>query len=68
MTNQHRNAFFCAITCSVSLMSLTACKEQPKTTGEKIEDRVKDGLDARPNEKLRDTTEDVKDAVKDVIK
>ena len=49
-------------------MSLTACKEQPKTTGEKIEDRVKDGLDARPNEKLRDTTEDVKDAVKDVIK
>ena len=67
MTNQQRNAFFCAILSSVSLISLTACKEPPKTTGEKIEDRVKDGLDARPNEKLRDTTEDVKDAVKDVI-
>lgn len=30
-----------------------------------MEDKIKDGLDARPNEKLKDTGEDVKDAAKD---
>jgi hypothetical protein len=47
------------------LVSFSACKE--KSTGEKIEDKVKDGLDVRPNEKIRDAAEDVKDAVKDVV-
>jgi len=37
------------------------------TTGEKIEDKVKDGLDARPNEGIRDAGENVKDAVEDVV-
>jgi hypothetical protein len=54
--------------CLVALSLFTACEEKPKTTGEKIEDKVKDGMDARPHEKLKDTGEDVKDAVKDATK
>ena len=42
-------------------LMLTSCEDKPKTLGDKIED----GLDARPNEKLKDAGEDVKDAVKD---
>lgn len=49
-------------TCTFT--GITACKERPKSTGEKIEDKVKDGLDARPHEKLKDAAEDIKDAVK----
>ena len=45
------------------LISFSACKE--KSTGEKIEDKVKDGLNVRPHEKIRDAAEDVKDAAKD---
>ena len=51
-----------------ALAAITACEEKPKTTGEKIESKIKDGLDARPNEKLKDAGEDVKDAVKDAVK
>lgn len=46
---------------AVAALSLTACEEKPKTLGDKIED----GLDARPNEKLKDAGEDLKDAAKD---
>ena len=53
---------------AVLLTSFVACEEKPKTTGEKIEDKVKDGLDARPHEKIRDAAEDTKDAVKDAVK
>lgn len=52
--------------CAVVLTLFPACEERPKTTGEKVEDKVKDGLDARPGEKLKDAGEDVKDAAKDV--
>jgi len=55
------------LVCTLGLLASTACKRQPTTTGEKIEDKVKDGLDARPNEGVRDAAEDVKDAVKDVV-
>lgn len=47
--------------CSLSL-PLASCRE--KTLGEKIEDKVNDGLDRRPAEKLRDAGEDIKDSVK----
>ena len=47
------------------LLALPAC-ERPQTTSEKIKDKVDDGLDRRPGEKIRDAGEDVKDAAKDV--
>ncbi len=40
---------------------VTSCEDKPKSLGEKIGD----GLDSRPNEKLKDAGEDIKDAVKD---
>jgi hypothetical protein len=43
---------------------LTSCEKKPKTLG----DKIKDGFDARPNEKLKDAGEDIKDAVKDATK
>lgn len=39
-------------------LSFSSCRREPDTVGEKI----KDGLDARPNEKVKDTGEDIKDA------
>lgn len=48
------------------LISFSACKE--KSTGEKIDNKVKDGLDARPHEKIRDKAEDARDAVKDAVR
>lgn len=47
-----------------ALSILPSC-EEPKTPVEKVEDKVKDGLDARPGEKVKDAGEEVKDAVKD---
>lgn len=60
-----------AIQCATMILAtaliggavFTSCEERPKTLGEKIED----GLDARPNEKLKDTAEDAKEAVKDAV-
>ncbi|MEN3942221.1 hypothetical protein WJU23_13065 [Prosthecobacter sp. SYSU 5D2] len=52
-------------------LTLVSCKEKPiviekhDTVGEKVEDRIKDGLDARPNEKVRDAVEDIEDAAKE---
>lgn len=55
------------------LLTLASCEERktviidkPDTVGEKIEDRVNDALDRRPNEKVRDVVEDTEDAVEDV--
>lgn len=45
----------------LTCVMVTGCEDEPKTLGEKIED----GLDSRPNEKLKDAGEDIKDAVKD---
>lgn len=43
-------------------LPLVSCRE--KTLGEKVKDKVDDGLDRRPAEKLRDAGEDLKDSVK----
>ena len=59
------NAILRSLACIAILINFSACK--PKTTGEKIEDKVKDGFDVRPNEKIRDAAEDAKDAVKDAV-
>src|SRR5688572_776548 len=45
----------------MSAILFTNCERKPDTIGEKI----KDGLDVRPNEKIKDAGEDVKDAVDD---
>jgi hypothetical protein len=54
---------------SVALfVSVTACEKKPKTPLEKVEDKVNDGLDRRPGEKVRDAAEDASDKVKDAVK
>lgn len=45
------------------LFAFTAC--EPKTPVEKVKDKVDDALDRRPNEKLRDAGEDLKEGAKD---
>ena len=52
---------------SVAALAIVGCDRKP-TTSEKVEDKVKDALDARPHEKVKDATEDTKDAVKDASK
>jgi hypothetical protein len=47
---------------AVTLLTFSACEQ--KSTVNRT-DGIKDVLDARPNEKLRDAGEDVGDAVKD---
>lgn len=41
--------------------TMTSCEDRKPT----LKEKVGDGLDSRPNEKAKDTVEDVKDAVKD---
>lgn len=55
-------------------LGLTACEKKPETPIEKLEDKVKDGLDSRPNEALKDAGEDASkamenagEAVKDAV-
>jgi len=60
------NTTLLILICTALVINFTACK--PKTRGEKIEDKVKDGLDVRPNEVIRDTAEDARDTVKDAVK
>ena len=42
-----------------------ACKKEEPSAVEKLENNVKDGLDMRDNEKLKDAGENAADAVKD---
>ena len=46
---------------TATIGGLTSCERKPKTIGEKIDD----ALDTRPNEKIKDAGEDLKDAAKD---
>jgi hypothetical protein len=46
---------------------VTACDQKPTTT-ESIKNKVNDALDRRPNEKLRDAAEDLRDRVKEAAK
>lgn len=54
-----------ALSCAVLALGLglVACEKKPETAIEKLEDSIKDGLNARPNEKLQDATEDAADAL-----
>ncbi len=48
---------------TASLLALPACDQRPNANQK---DGIKDALDARPNEELRDLGEDVERAAKDV--
>jgi predicted lipoprotein len=52
----------------VLLVGLAACEQKPKTTTEKIKDKVDDALDRRSNEKLRDAAEELQEGAKEVSK
>ncbi|ROH93151.1 hypothetical protein ED208_01055 [Stagnimonas aquatica] len=43
----------------------TACKKEEPSAVEQLEDKVKDGLDLRENEKLKDAGESAADAIKE---
>lgn len=45
--------------------TMVACKKEEPTVVEKLEDQVKDGLDMRDNEKLKDAGESATDAVRE---
>jgi uncharacterized protein YjbJ (UPF0337 family) len=49
------------------LLALPACERNQAAT-EKVKDTVNDALDRRPGEKIRDTVEDTKDAVRNASK
>lgn len=46
-------------------MGLSACEKKPETPMEKVEDGIKDGLNMRPNENMKDAGENLGDAAKD---
>lgn len=52
----------------VLLVGLAACDQKPKSTTEKLKDKVDDALDRRSNEKLRDAAEEVQEGAKEVAK
>ena len=57
-----------AFALGVSALGMLSCKQKESTPAGEIKEAVKDGLDQRPNEKLKDAGEDAKDAVKDAAK
>jgi hypothetical protein len=50
------------------LLPLAACDQKPASTAEQIKDKVNDALDRRPNEKLKDAAEDLRDGAKVAVK
>ena len=50
------------------VLALVACEQKPDSTTEQIKDKVNDALDRRPNEKLKDAAEDIRDGAKSAIK
>ena len=67
MKTKLKTALFVAIAVfgtGIGAITITSCERKPKTLGEKIDD----ALDARPHEKIKDTVEEAKDAVKDEVK
>jgi type IV pilus biogenesis protein CpaD/CtpE len=50
------------------VFALAGCDQKPKSTTEQVKDKVNDVLDRRPNEKLRDAAEDIRDGVKEAAK
>ena len=51
------------ILIAASLLTLPACEQQPNANKT---DGIKDALDARPNEEMRDLGEDIGKAAKDI--
>ena len=58
----HHAALFAVLTLG---FGLTACEKKPETPIEKLEDKVKDGLEMRPNENLKDAGEEAAKAMED---
>ncbi len=58
----HNAAMFAVLTLGIGL---TACEKKPETPVEKLEDKVKDGLEMRPNENLKDAGEEAGKAMED---
>jgi len=50
------------------IFTLLACEQKPTSTTEQVKDKVNDALDRRPNEKLKDAAEDVRDGAKSAVK
>ncbi len=50
------------------VFAIAACEQKPASTTEQFKDKVNDALDRRPNEKLKDAAEDVRDGVKAAVK
>jgi altronate dehydratase len=46
-------------------LGLSACKKKDENAAEKMEEGVKDALDVREHEKLKDAAEEATDAAKD---
>ena len=57
---KHRKLFMLVV---ASLLTLPACEQQPSSNKT---DGIKDALDARPNEEMRDLGEDIGEAAKDI--
>jgi uncharacterized protein YjbJ (UPF0337 family) len=50
------------------VFAMAACEQKLKTTTEQVKDKVDDALDRRPNEKLKDAAEDIRDGAKSAVK
>lgn len=50
------------------VFAMAACEQKPKSTTEQVKDKVNDALDRRPNEKLKDAGEDLRDGAKSAVK
>ena len=51
----------CVLVLAATLLAVSGCG--PKTTGEKVGDKVDDALDQRPGEAVRDAAEETGDAI-----
>lgn len=56
----HKALLFSVLTLGAGL---AACEKKPATAVEKLEEQVKDGLDLRSNEKMKDAGEDAAKAL-----
>lgn len=57
-----------AFALGVTACGMLSCKQKESSPAGELKEAVKDGLDQRPNEKLKDAGEDAKDAVKEAAK
>jgi hypothetical protein len=60
IVKKHRKLFILVV---ASLLTLPACEQQPSANKT---DGIKDAMDVRPNEEMRDLGEDVGKAAKDI--